>query len=218
MNPNERIEHWCRVLGVGPRRIDPAREFFRRIYIDGEDTLDVADNCDNIFLRVSKAHWSNLVWLICSVAARGPLVRGRAIQRGWTTGNFDSILGAYTRTLLVSWFRQGSPTTMMSDAERDVFDRLPAVVSAWRGSSRTDPAQACRGLSWTLDPNVAKKFAAFFGGIVVRADIPRSAVLAYFDRRSEKEIVVDFRAVRSAQFVAHVPPCFTEAKFETICS
>jgi hypothetical protein len=49
-------------------------------------------------------------------------------------------------------------------------------------------------MSWTLDERRANWFAERFAfdapGVVLRAEIPKGAVVAYLDGRSERELVV----------------------------
>ncbi len=55
-------------------------------------------------------------------------------------------------------------------------------------------AAAAAGLSWTLDPERARWFANRWRpapALVVRANFPKAAVLAYFGDPDERELVVN---------------------------
>jgi hypothetical protein len=72
---------------------------------------------------------------------------------------------------------------------------LPPVVTIWRGGSRVTPSVLRRGLSWTLNRDVACWFAVGYmrageGPVVIRAEVPREAIVAYDDGRDEREVVV----------------------------
>lgn len=76
---------------------------------------------------------------------------------------------------------------------------LPDVVRVWRGTSGITRAQAARGLSWTLERDVACWFAMRHvetskrTPLVLACDVPRADILLYHDERGEKEVVT-FRA------------------------
>lgn len=85
---------------------------------------------------------------------------------------------------------------MMSEDERSVLADLPDKITVYRGHSR----RGVSGWSWTLDQSVAMWFAnrcTMFGrkGIVSKGVVKKSHVIAYFDSRDEKEIVIDPRKV-----------------------
>jgi len=78
------------------------------------------------------------------------------------------------------------------DAQR-FFDSLPETVIIYRGAS---PDRRL-GMAWTTDILVAKDFAighrnvAVEGGLVYRAEIPKSAILTVVVDREESEIIID---------------------------
>lgn len=79
----------------------------------------------------------------------------------------------------------------MNTAELAVFDDLPATVKLYRGAR----AEQMRGLSWTLERKVAAFFAERVGGVVHTVQLPREALLVYYDRRKESEALVDLDAL-----------------------
>lgn len=77
---------------------------------------------------------------------------------------------------------------LMTRDERKMFSRLPDELTIYRAAIGSEDL----GLSWTLSPQVAKKFATRFGGDhrILRARIKKAHVRAYWTRRSEEEILV----------------------------
>jgi hypothetical protein len=86
----------------------------------------------------------------------------------------------------------------VANKDRIIFDdksvRLPAVSTIYRGQLK----DASVGISWSLDINVAKKFARTGGlrhminnGMILKAKVNRKHVLAYLRGRGEQEIIVD---------------------------
>lgn len=86
---------------------------------------------------------------------------------------------------------------MMNEDERTTLDELPDDVTVWQGhtSARHD------GWSWTIRRTTAVEFAQRFAitegsrARVSEAVVPKSAILAYFGRRGEFEVIVDARAL-----------------------
>ncbi|CAN5472832.1 hypothetical protein BH09ACT8_BH09ACT8_55770 [soil metagenome] len=87
--------------------------------------------------------------------------------------------------------RQGRRHLMMTAPERRHLAKQPTSLQVYRGFSH-DGRQA--GMSWSLDPMIARRFAMRFGGHgrprVARGTVKKSAVIAYFSGSGEHEIVV----------------------------
>lgn len=113
-----------------------------------------------------------------------------------------------TWRMLFSSPRQGREW-LMGETERAHLAALPEAVTAHRGFS--DPGGQ-RGIAWTLDHERAEWFARWFealGGAfvatVATVAIPRTRIVALFDRRGEGEVVIpDLRGYRS-EVVALTP-------------
>jgi len=91
---------------------------------------------------------------------------------------------------------------MMREEDRAAFALLPDPVLAWRGCRTVDD----HWMSWTLDAERARWFATRFKqpGFLLHAELPREAVLAYFDARGEQEVVVATRRHVRLQAVLRV--------------
>ena len=81
---------------------------------------------------------------------------------------------------------------MMTQAERAIYDTLPDTLTVYRGCLENTR----RGMSWTLDKEVAKKFpnASYRFEVkkptfVYRMRVPKSECV-YLDDRGEQEIVL----------------------------
>jgi hypothetical protein len=89
---------------------------------------------------------------------------------------------------------------MMTTEEQAVLRGLPEVITIYRGCGPGNE----RGWSWTLDVEQAEWFAERFGadepdefsGLVVVGECRTEAVIAYFGRRGEQEILVAHDDVR----------------------
>jgi hypothetical protein len=151
----------------------------------GEDSLKLADEIFNLNVALDDSSRPYLAQWAANNA--GPIVAGKALITAWRRGHGGSIMGRFTDHAILKWFRRAAPEGLMDEAERKVFNNLPDIVTAYRGAREDMPEDAVGGLSWTLDLKVAVFFARDyrFGrkgpAVVVRADFPRSAIVAYTD-------------------------------------
>jgi hypothetical protein len=84
---------------------------------------------------------------------------------------------------------------LMTIEERDYLAKLPSDIIIYRGCSIKEVDNSQLGVSWTLDFNVANKFAKmknFRNNIetrIIEKIIKKNQAVAYFDRRNEHEII-----------------------------
>ena len=82
---------------------------------------------------------------------------------------------------------------LMSKREQAYFNRLPDILTIYRGMSVAEYEDGLFRYSWTL----SKKVATFFAGkyhsgkdcVVVSMQVKKSNVIAYFGSRNEKEVI-----------------------------
>jgi hypothetical protein len=87
---------------------------------------------------------------------------------------------------------------LLTPDARSFFEGLPALIPVWRGCE----AGRERGISWTTDRKVARRFAIGQRCVnktptLVSAKIPRQHIFGVFVDRNEKEIVLNPRRLRS---------------------
>lgn len=75
---------------------------------------------------------------------------------------------------------------LMKKGDRKTWRKLPEVVTAYRAVN--SPEEIETAISWTLDKDIAEKL--FNEREVVLKRIHKSSIIAFFDRRREKEIIV----------------------------
>ena len=92
---------------------------------------------------------------------------------------------------------------MMDADEKTFFDQLPKELKIYRGVylNKKDNKYDFLGSSWTLDFEMAKWFAERRGfreneyPLVYSLTVNKEDVLAYFTRREEAEILVDYTKI-----------------------
>jgi hypothetical protein len=80
---------------------------------------------------------------------------------------------------------------LMTAEDLACYRALAPVVEIWRGSRK--PLHA-RGLSWTVEPDIAAWYARrYFGndGRVYNVRVLRESIIAYFAGRGESEVIVN---------------------------
>jgi len=118
----------------------------------------------------------------------------RVFAEAWT---FSDDTWVYRSELLdqLSMTGPGEGVRYASPADQALMNSLPKRVQVFRGCSRP----RIRGLSWTLDRQVALKFARGHGFIkmpdpvIVEALVPKEAIFTVFTERKESEILLDPR-------------------------
>lgn len=101
--------------------------------------------------------------------------------------------------LITAIFRnaQKAKYCLMTPEEIEVLESLPELVTAYRGQLFRDGDDMISGASWTLSEEVANWYAApvpILGlpmGWVFKTEVPKAAILAFFQERKEHEVVLD---------------------------
>lgn len=117
--------------------------------------------------------------------------RGECLAYVWTDSEDPGNAGSVE--LLELMFSATLPEYLMTDHELDVLDNLPEVVRVYRGVGKIHEDHESERLSWTLDIDVARKFAKRFKnsdkGHIYSGFVNKRDILAYFDSRNEKEVI-----------------------------
>lgn len=99
---------------------------------------------------------------------------------------------------IISWFYESDKNFLMGKEELTVFYQFPEEINIYRGVAVYRNPD---GISWTMDSKTAEWFAHRFDtgkqhGYVRTGMIDKRHILAYFDERGEKEIVIDRNYLR----------------------
>lgn len=101
--------------------------------------------------------------------------------------------------LLIKWFRRAEKKSLMTEKDYHTWTNIPHSMKIYRGVgvNRNE-----KGLSWTNDVDTAIWFANRFNhgeerGILLEAVVDKENVLAYFNTRGEKEVLVDYKKIKS---------------------
>lgn len=110
----------------------------------------------------------------------------------WTLVEFPNADPTVSHAEFLRYFQQADRDVLMDENDYKKFLNLPDVLTVYRGIK---PKGEVRALSWTLSKKKAEWFANRFqpDGVVYRAKIAKEHLLAYFNCRSEQEVVLDYR-------------------------
>lgn len=102
-------------------------------------------------------------------------------------------------SLSTKWFLSADKASLMNQDEYQYYYHLPSVFTVYRGVT---PGHNPNGLSWTQEFGEAKWFANRLGsGYVQKGVATKRNILAYFNRRSEDEIVINPKTLRKITII-----------------
>ena len=95
----------------------------------------------------------------------------------------------------IKYFKKAKKEFLMVEEDYKYFKNLPEELTVWRGVS---PGRVKLGLSWTDNKEKASWFMNRFGeGFLLEAKVNKKDVLAYFNTRDEKELVIDVFKIKN---------------------
>lgn len=120
--------------------------------------------------------------------------QARFLSEMWTVVEFINRNLSISPEAFISIFKKCNKAVLMEKEDFKVYNSFPEEVTVYRGIHGSKGS--IRALSWTTDKSIAEFFASRFdhsGGIIYSAKIKKQDILAYFDTRSEKEVIVNFK-------------------------
>ena len=114
------------------------------------------------------------------------------LSSSWVMTENPNLDPNFSKKKLLSLFQRADPCMLMDENEYAKFKNLNDTVTIYRGVTSYN-AKNVKALSWTLEEKVAEWFAHRYGeeGTVYEAQISKEHIYAYFEGRSEAEVIVD---------------------------
>lgn len=108
---------------------------------------------------------------------------------------------------IVNLFRSADKKTLLSNEEKETLASMDESIEIYRGIT-DNSYHSITGTSWTLNIKTARYFANRFnkGGYIYKGHIDKEHILAYFEGRSEEEIVVDYRCLYHFKQIEEIRP------------
>ena len=119
----------------------------------------------------------------------------------WVGSDYANCDMNVSKKSMLNFFKQADKALLMTESELEYFNALEESFIIYRGVSREN--RNVKALSWTTSFGKAKWFADRWGkgGVVYSASIDKEDVCAYFDRKNEDEVVVDFNKLKNIKSV-----------------
>ena len=122
------------------------------------------------------------------------------LGRVWTGSEYANEDANVSTDEMIAHFQNADKKELMSSSEMKTYNGLDDVIVVYRGVSVEK--NNVNALSWTTSFAKAKWFAERWGdGVVYSAFANKSDVFAYFDRRNEDEVIVDFNKLQNIKTV-----------------
>lgn len=155
------------------------------------ETIDSAATVYDVYLVIRKSYRLTFIKYIKEYLSVNDM--SELLAHAWVTNeNPNGDVNVSLKTI-VKWFKSCNKTILMDEQEYKVYKDFPECLTVYRGVAiNRNP----HGLSWTTDYSKAEWFAHRYDtgseeGYILKADISRSNILAYFDSRGESEVVVN---------------------------
>lgn len=119
--------------------------------------------------------------------------------------NTDNPNEVVTKARLLSLFKKAMPKFLMTKSELSSLQKTPQNLTIYR-ATKTSKKNDIETLSWTTNYDVAKFFAErhIKKGNIYKANINKKHILAYFNRRNENEVVVDYHFLENISLVNEI--------------
>ena len=104
---------------------------------------------------------------------------------------------------LVQYFKEASKEFLMETEDMKVYSSFDDIVTVYRGLNTFEKSK--KAMSWSLSIETAKWFASRFNnnGNVYKAKVKKEDILAYCDRRNEKEVIVNYKKVYGIELLKY---------------
>lgn len=114
------------------------------------------------------------------------------LGESWVSSEYANLDSNVTKKQMLEHFKKADKQALMSESELETYEDLNDTITIYRGVSSKQKKHV-DALSWTTSFGKAKWFAERWDkGVVYAATINKEDVFAYFDRKNEDEVVVDY--------------------------
>ena len=120
----------------------------------------------------------------------------------WVSSDYaNSDLNVSKKQMLLH-FKNAEKSTLMTESEKQTFNELADIIVVYRGLSSNNKSNI-KALSWTTSFGRAKWFANRWEdrGVIYAAEIDKKDVYAFFDRKNEDEVIVDYNKLQNIRII-----------------
>jgi hypothetical protein len=152
-----------------------------------KSVIDASDNIFRIFLMVNKPYLGVVFKYISDHLSNSDYAE--LLQYAWVSMENPNDDPNVSHREWIQMLKKADQKILMGE-DYNVFSNFKDIVKVYRG---TQSLSSTNGLSWSLSKDTAKWFATRFGknGKIQSAEIPKKNIVAYFNVRDEKEVVLN---------------------------
>lgn len=196
----DEVDAVLELFAVGAKRRQAEfRRWLVAIVDEDEDSPDLADKARALYRSFKPMNQVRLVDLSCGYWPAGPLVCGALLHE--IVGDRDRFGELFENAGddILRWFRRVPLDSVMPEHDRRALEALPSTFEAYHVVAQRSGHLAL-GPFWIL-PDAAKTIRAEAEESgdrpprMVKAQVPRTAVLAYYSGNAIHSLIVDYRRV-----------------------
>ena len=123
------------------------------------------------------------------------------LGESWVSSEYANLDNNVSKKQMLEHFKKANKEMLMSESELETYEDLDDTLIVYRGVSSKQKNNT-NALSWTTSFGKAKWFAERWDkGVVYAATINKEDVFAYFDRKNEDEVIVDYGKLQNIKVV-----------------
>ncbi len=177
---------------------------FKKWKLVMEGQIDDSVNAHHIFYLVNDAYALMFVRDVAAFLSNEDF--GTLLGEAWVKSEYANEDANVSKKEVLELFKRVDKKALMSESEMETYRDLDDTLVIYRGVAEGNK-QSTKALSWTTSFGKAKWFAERWGkGKVYAANINKQDVFAYFDRKGEDEVVVDFNKLQNVRVVTKPQP------------
>lgn len=196
----DEVDAVLELFAVGAKRRQAEfRRWLVAIVEEDEDSPDLAEKARALYRSFKPMNQVRLVDLSCGYWPAGPLVCGALLHE--IVGDRDRFGELFDNAGddILRWFRRVPLDSVMPEHDRRALEALPSIFEAYHLVAQPSGHLAL-GPFWIL-PDAARTIRADAEANgarpprMVKARVPRTAVLAYYSGNAIHSLIVDYRRV-----------------------
>ena len=156
-----------------------------------EEKIDKVEKYMDFTLLLTRPY--RLIFLKCTMEYLDKRDFSNYLIDTWINDEYANMNANVSKMELLQFFKIASKEYLMDEDEFDIYNGLEREITVYRGVTDYNRKNV-KALSWTVEKEKAKWFSKRFkeNGYVYMAKINKNDVLAYCDKRNEKEIILDY--------------------------
>ena len=172
--------------------LDKARKLYKQM-------IDEADSLALLFMILNKPYRAVFFKMISSYLSERDY--NEFLQFVWVDSENPNQDVNVSINDWIKLFKKGNKDMLMSDEDRDIYDKLPndELITIYRGITK---GHAEKGLSWTNNICTAEWFAKRFNNkepYMLKAQCHKEDIFAYLNERGEDELVVNVKKILNVE-------------------